>query len=458
MPPQRPAPSARFTPPSRVRAAAFGLLGTVALVAFGLRIGDVAFVDEYAYISQSYYADLFLTGEWNDPAWLDFPGYDLMPLPKYLIGTALRVSNEPRPGPAAARMWYANTHSTFGTPRTLTSARVPSILVGGLGCLALAAIGAMAFDFRVGIAAGVLLMLNPLYALHAHRAMSEAPCEAFLMASLALALAAWRRSFAGRASGFRILGLLAGAGVAAALAVLAKFNGLLALMTIAAWAGLAWAIPRGAGWGWLWFATGSALAAVTAGLAFMALNPYMTARDPVYRVADPADAGPLRPGPLGAWGRFRLLIDHRRAMSAGQQRIFPHNALKRLPERAKVVAVQGFGRFGPFGPATSDSTIRYDMRQDRGAFAWLPLCLGAMGYAMAYGRMQSRRREPPAAWAVAAWALVSLTVVTLYLPMAWDRYLLPIQAPFSLLAAAAIVGAWDALARLAGWKPRLEPS
>jgi 4-amino-4-deoxy-L-arabinose transferase-like glycosyltransferase len=436
----------------------FGLIGAAALVAFGLRIGDPSFVDEYAYITQSYYADLFLSGDWNDPAWLDFPAYDLVPMPKYLIGVALRVAGEPRPGPTAARLWYANTHSTYGTPRTLSVARVPSILLGALGCAALAAIGAMAFDLRVGLAAGILLMLNPLYALHAHRAMSEAPCEAFLLLALALALVAWKRSFTDRAPGPRILMLLAAAGVAAALSVLAKFNGLLALMTIAAWAGLAWAIPRGTGWGWLWFAMGAMLAAVAAGFAFMALNPYMTARDPVFRVVDPDVAGPRSPGPYGAWGRFRLLIDHRRAMSAGQQEKFSHNALKTIPERAKVVAVQGFGRFGPFGPVKSDSTIRYDMRQDWGAFVWFPLGLAALGYALAYGRAQSRRREAPAAWAVATWALVALAVVTLYLPMAWDRYLLPIQAPFSLLAAAAIVGAWDGLARFAGWKPRMEPS
>ena len=36
---------------------------------------------------------------------------------------------------------------------------------------------------------------------------------------------------------------------------------------------------------------------------------------------------------------------------------------------------------------------------------------------------------------------VALPVVTAYLPMAWDRYLLPIQAPAALLAAGAVVAA-----------------
>ena len=453
MTPPRPAPPAGFAPSAGLRIAAIGLLGLAALAAFSSRLDDPAFVDEYAYITQSYYADYFARGDRDDPAWVEFPAYDLVPLPKYLIGLSLRVAGEPRPGAAAAQMWYANTHSTYGTPRTLTAARVPSLALGALGCAALAAIGTMAFDLRVGLAAGLLLMINPLYALHAHRAMSEAPCEASLLVALALALPAWRRAFADRPFGWAILALLAGAGAAAGLSVLAKFNGFLALMTIAAWAALAWAIPRGAGWGWLWFVLGAALAAATAAAVFVILNPYMTARPSANRTVDGE-----RIAALNAWERFRLLVDHRRTMSAGQQEAFPHNALTTIPERAKVVAVQGFGRFGPFGPAKSDSTVRYDLDQDRGAFAWLPLGLAGLGYAIAYGRAQLRRREAPSAWAVAAWALIALGVVTLYLPMAWDRYLLPIQAPFALLVAAAAVGAWDGLARLSGWKPKLEPS
>ena len=152
------------------------------------------------------------------------------------------------------------------------------------------------------------------------------------------------------------------------------------------------------------------------------------------------------------------MVDHRRSMSAGQQEAFPHNALTSFRGRAKVVAVQGFGRFGPFGPAKSDSTRRYDLAQDWGAFVWLPLSLAGVGFAGAVGRAQYRRREPPAAWAVATWALVALAVVTLYLPMAWDRYQLPFQPPFALLASAVLVAAWDGLAWFAGFRPRVEPS
>ncbi|WP_220369729.1 4-amino-4-deoxy-L-arabinose transferase [Paludisphaera rhizosphaerae] len=427
------------------------VLGIVATAVFAAKLGDAPFVDEYAYISQSYYTDLYFSGRWNDPAWLEFPAYDLVPLPKYLIGVTLHVARERLPGPEAARAWYAG-YNTYGPPRVLTISRIPFVLLGAVGCVALAVIGWLAFDFRAGVLAGFILMLNPLYALHAHRAMTEAPCEAFLLTALALALAAWNRALIMNPGRWAMWGLPA-AGVATALSILSKFNGLLAIMTIAAWAGMAWMIPRGDRYGWLRFAVGSLVAVVVAWFVFLALNPFMTARNPA-----PNNAEAQRLAEMSVGGRFRFLIQHRRAMSAGQQQNFPHNALRSIRERVKVAAVQGFGRFGPFGPTKSDSTIRYDRVQDWGAFVWLPIALIGLGYSAAMGRVQFRRREAPAAWAVGLWALIALTVVTLYLPMAWDRYLLPIQAPFALLGATVIVAAWDALGWLVGLKPRVEPS
>lgn len=451
MTPPRPAKPAEFTPSARSRLLKLAALAVVATSVFAWKLGDDPFVDEYAYISQSYYSDLYFSGRWNDSGWLEFPAYDLVPLPKYLIGLALHAARERLPGPEAARAWYAG-YTTYGPPRVLTISRIPFILLGAAGCMALAVIGWLAFEFRAGVLAGLVLMLNPLYALHAHRAMSEAPCEAFLITALALALAAWKQGFAAKPPRWAMWGLPA-AGVASALSVLSKFNGLLALMTIAAWAGMAWVIPRGGRYGWLRFAAGSVVAAFVAWFGFLILNPFMSASNPA-----PNNAEAQRLAEMSVWARFRFLIEHRRTMSAGQQQNFPHNALRSMRERARVVAVQGFGRFGPFGPTKSNSEIRYDAAQDWGAFVWLPIALIGLGYAGAMGRVQFRRREAPAAWAVGVWALVALTVVTLYLPMAWDRYLLPIQAPFALLGAAVIVAAWDGLGWLVGLKPRVEPS
>ena len=61
------------------------------------------------------------------------------------------------------------------------------------------------------------------------------------------------------------------------------------------------------------------------------------------------------------------------------------------------------------------------------------------------GKHQHRRPRPPTAWVLIVWACLALGVVTAYLPMAWDRYQLPIQAPAALLAALALASAWEAL-------------
>ena len=157
------------------RAAAIGCL---ALVLFAFGWFAPSFVDEYAYITQSYYSDLFFGGEFDHRDWLDYFAFDLQPVPKYLIGASMRVAHLRMPGPADALSWYQH-YTTFGTPMTLWVARIPFLFIGALGCVALFGCGVLVKDRRVGTIAALLLMINPLYRLHAHRAMSDILVETF---------------------------------------------------------------------------------------------------------------------------------------------------------------------------------------------------------------------------------------------------------------------------------------
>src|SRR5262249_53319427 len=74
--------------------------------------------------------------------------------------------------------WYLNVRIQFGHSDELVAARWPSVLLGALGCVAVYALGVLVGDARVGGLAALLLMLNPLYRLHARRAMSDVPVEA----------------------------------------------------------------------------------------------------------------------------------------------------------------------------------------------------------------------------------------------------------------------------------------
>ena len=127
--------------------------------------------------------------------------------------------------------WYRNTSYRWGSPRELVVARLPSILMGALGCMAIFPAGTLVKDAPTGWIAAILLAANPLYRLHAHRAMSEAYCEAFLLLSLALALRAWTALLGDGRPPSGVAMLLA-SGVAAGLSILAKFTGVLALLRV----------------------------------------------------------------------------------------------------------------------------------------------------------------------------------------------------------------------------------
>src|SRR5262249_39277086 len=221
---------------------------------------------------------------------------------------SLRAAHLPMPGPAHAASWYDH-YTPFGTQATLIVARLPFLVLGALGCIALFGCGVRIQDWRMGVLAAVLLMINPLFRLHAHRAMSEAPYEALLIAALALTLWAGHRVWAGRSDpGTWLLFVLAG--VCAGLSIASKFNGLLSLIVIAGWCGSALAAPRLPALRKLALAAGAiAITGMALGV-FLALNPALTAQP----------RGGLSPqaravAKLDPWERFRRMVEIRLAIS-----------------------------------------------------------------------------------------------------------------------------------------------
>jgi hypothetical protein len=466
------------------------LVVVVATLVLGFNLAaEPHFVDESAYFSQSYYARIFAEGLRDDVQWLEFPAYDLPPLPKYMIGAALWLADYPAPGPHQASAWYADTSRRFETIGSLTAARVPFVAVGVLGCVAIYGLGVMLGGRFVGFLAAFLLMENPLYHTHSRRAMSDAPCEAFMLVALLMALWTWRQFLSSRSIPAAWLSAIV-AGVAVGLALLSKLSGMLALMVMASWVGLAWGVRRswargnvinvtrsttplmngglkevGSGFG-RWQRRASALdyfpffkggasqpgrdadsgertrspksgfsfamlmAAIISGLVFIALDPYMTA---LPRRAINSRMVEIRR--MGLVERAKRMADLRLEMAQGQKLAFPHNALYSAYDKVSTTFVQGFGRFGPMGPRVNDSRIRYDFRQDRGALLWLPWVIASAMWAAWFGWEQARRGHPPVSWAILDYFLVALTVVMAYVPMAWDRYFLSLQAPSALLGA-----------------------
>jgi hypothetical protein len=413
----------------------------IATLVLGSRLEDEPhFVDESAMYSQSYFADLLIDGDRDSSLWLEYPGFDSSPLPKYLIGLTLRLAGYPRPGPAAARSWFQDTSRRFDPPGALVLVRKPFVAGGVLGCVAIYILGTLARDRRTGLLAALLLMVNPLYRMHARRAMADVLVEAFVLACLALWLWLWKRSLAGRAGSAGWIAA-AMAGIAAAFAALAKLNGGLALVIVTAWVLLGlilWRFPIRRR---LALVPALVVTSVVAFLTFVALNPFLTAH-PRERLPEPI----ARTAKLSLWSRARMLVEHRTEVAREQQvGQFEPYALRTPVDKLKVAAVQGCGRFGPFGPPQFDSTRRYDWSQDRGAVLWLPWVGAGLVWSLRYGRRQWALWAPPTGWAIATQAIVAAAVVTAYLPLAWDRYLLPLQPGSALLAAGVAVAAADRL-------------
>jgi 4-amino-4-deoxy-L-arabinose transferase-like glycosyltransferase len=430
-------------PAPRSIALDLGVVVLAALAVFGYNLrSEPSFADESAYYTQAYFADLLLRGDVHNPAWLEYPAFDLPPLPKYAIGLALKLGGQPIPAPWTARAWYADINRKFYTAGAETAARWPSVLFGALGCAAIYGLGVQVRDRRTGWLAAVLLMVNPLYFHHARRAMSDVPAEALILAALALGLWAWQRFLNGR-SGPASLLLAALAGLCGGLATLAKLNGGLALIVIAAWAGLSAVLPKVLLGRKLAIASAAVVSGVVALGVFTLLNPFLTAqprRSLAPGLEEIADRSIL--------GRASWLVEHRWSVSRGQQDLHSTYALRTPADKLKAVAVQGFGRFGPLGPSRDDSTRRFDWRQDRGALLWGPWVLLGVVWAFARGARQRQRGEPPTGWALLVQAAVAALVVTAYLPLAWDRYYLSLQPGSALLAAGASVAAFDGVASL----------
>jgi hypothetical protein len=250
----------------------------------------------------------------------------------------------------------------------------------------------------------------------------------------------WQRVWSGRYH-FATFLLPALAGIAAGLSLLSKFSGFLGLIAITSWSALNLIVPGVKVRDKLLIAGGALATAIVAFAVFVGLNPFMTARP---QGALRADLRPIANQSL--WQRFDFQVKRRFQSSENQKVSFPDDALYTARDKSEVFVVQGFGRFGLLGPSQSDSTVRFDRRQDWGSILWGPLVFFGLIKSIRLGVGQFRAGRPPTALALVVWTIVAWAVVAVYIPMAWDRYLLPIQSANALLAAVAVSSLWAPLA------------
>jgi Dolichyl-phosphate-mannose-protein mannosyltransferase len=446
-------------------------VAAVALLVIFWKLSDEPyFIDESAMIGQSYYYTLLKTGQWQHPDWLHYAAYDHPPLPKYFFGLSLDLAGLPVPAtlerwmrwigfePALGGGWQKSPSgadfSPPGDPRVLFWARVPSSLFGAAGATAVFAIGLQIHSRLAGLIGAALLTLNPLYVAHARRAMSDSFAECLVAASVAVVLwgctLTWNRDSRWWKWGVFVVS----ESVLCGLAALAKLNGGVASIIVLGVIGgtlvLAFLSPSRetkAPHTTMTHSIVPAVVAIAIGFGsfavFVGLNPLMTAR-PALGTNAPTQTRELAAKNLLA--RAKFLVDFRRewTVEALKNPTFKTDWLRTFPERVRMTMWEGFGRFSPLGPRDIRT---HEPRPDRERFTdyhratsllWLPLVAWGLVLTTCAGWHALRAGRPPVAWALVLYMAVSLAIVVFMIPLNWDRYYLPLQAPAAALAAIAI--------------------
>jgi 4-amino-4-deoxy-L-arabinose transferase-like glycosyltransferase len=444
---------------------------TASLVILWKLADEPHFVDESAMIAQSYYYTLFKAGQWNHPDWLHYAAYDHPPLPKYMFGLSLDLAGLPVPHSLDRWMsWMGFERSSDGgwrrslsggdfspprDPRVLFWARMPSALFGVGGAVAVYTIGLQLHSRLAGLLAAALLTLNPLYLTHARRAMSDSFAECLVAASVAVALWGCRLTWDRASRWWKWCALIVLESVLCGLAALAKLNGAVAAVLVLAMITGTWLLTLGsraraartraeAVWP-LCLMPAIAAAAIGSGsfAVFVLLNPLMIAR-PALGKDVPAQTSNL--ASMGLFARAKFLVDFRREWSdeARVNESFRKDWLPTFPERARMTVWEGFGRFSPFGPRNirthepRPEAERFTEYRRASSLVWLPVVCCGFLIAVRHGWQTLRVGRPPLAWALILYMAVCLAIVVFMIPLNWDRYYLPLQAPAVLLAAVGV--------------------
>jgi hypothetical protein len=310
-----------------------------------------------------------------------------------------------------------------------------------------------------GVFAAVLLLVNPLYLTHARRAMSDSFTECLVIAAVAVAMWASREVWRPRIRRGPWIVFVVAESVLCGLAALAKLNGGVATVIVMGMLLGSWLLARAvsvqpAELNWLpaprlmWIAPLSALVVgMGSFLVFVALNPLLTAR------SGPATLSPQSRAiaEMGVFARARYLVHFRRdwTRDALNNRSFEKDWLRTTRDRLRMTLWEGFGRFSPLGPRDirtveprpdAESFIEY---RRWSSLVWMPVVLWGLLLSLMDGWRSWRAGHAPIVWLLLLYVAATLAIVVFMIPLNWDRYYLPIQAPAALLVAYGLTRVWS---------------
>jgi 4-amino-4-deoxy-L-arabinose transferase-like glycosyltransferase len=375
--------------------------------------------DEVYWIGSAYYYDLaFVQWDWSHPAWRLQPARENPPVSKYVIGLGLAVAGhhittidslsyfyliwlrwEKTPdaqartvdeekrarvvaaAPPGFRQQMLERKRAPLTRPVVQAARDTILVCAVLGSLFLFLLGTVAGDRLAGLIASQLLLFHPVAASAASHAMSDTVALLFSIAA-AWAVLSWYRHFAHAPASDLRPGWphSLAAGAALALACGAKMNSL--VLVILAGVMVAFVIVQHGRNG----SHREAIRAAAHGLLILAVGVT------VFTIINPAILSDF-PGGLAA-----TVTEHGRTESIQVDLRYPHP----VGLAGKLQSVISMGFYG---------------------WPLFSLMLAIVIWAVA------RRWHDDAVRFAVCWWVIALAGVTLWLPFAWPRYVLPLLAP-----------------------------
>ncbi len=405
-------------------------------------------IDEAHKAGEAYYYHLFFEqGDLDHPDWTrDFYARTNPPVGKYVFGAALAASGHPVRNHDIQHAFDAHWSEperlrTLVPDGVLRTTRRTSAVFGALICAAIFVMAYRTFGTLAGLIAVVLLLGNPYFARYSQRGLTDS----ILLFHLALIVpvAFWSagvlrrhwRSDAPTAVRRWLVILAATAivpGVVIALATASKLNGALAGFAYAAVVILV-ALQRPSVkplWRRLGLATAAiALAVVVSVTVFVAINPFF--------YDDP-------------FGKMVRTLETFRDWTLLQQ-ISPGGGAFTLHQKTSAVGHYGLRSLHLplatyLGTAGTWLTV---LGFSAGVVALVGACLGlSLETRQDEQTDATRQRRVTDARIVASWVLVCILGITLWLPLTWDRYMLPPYLAVALTTAIGLVALLGALSAL----------
>ena len=448
------------------------VVAVVAAWAYFARLDDQPwFADESAYIAQTYYYHLlFHEGDLWHEDWQRRGGIEVPPVPKYLFGLAMDLAGVGAPTSyGLTAYWYNVGFEPPGDSAALPAARAVSALAGTIACLALFALAGRVCGTGPAAVCALLWCLNPLVRMSARRAMGDGITECMVLLTVVLGAAVCRRLLAPRVRWGRTGATAALVALVGSLAINAKLNGAIGLLSfavalVATWVWLVcrcvrraddpssprpsahrlWAVPL--------------LGLGTAGVAFVLLciaNPFLLGGDRQATV----------------FSQAARMVEHRTSLYDTTRAVFHQKdgtGLFTPSDKVWAAYRRGFGSYatlhpmlvgelagsyvplppvmlgGPPGISEAPSRDRWTDAHPLATVALVAPVSGLLALAGLVLIVVRLRRDPTrdtfaAALPWLAYLGVTTVAVIAFIALDWDRYYIPLMAPWSLPIAVSLV-------------------